>query len=363
MVIQAVDQGAGFGGGGIAREQHAEAIAQAAGGVGATFLHHALAERAGGFDEGDVVHEVEGLHGSVGAGFADDAGLATGGVEGHHHGRRDGAFPERVEAAAVEVVAVALSVVHVLHGGLFPESGGLIGHDGRATDLFGEQAGGEEGLVADGFGGQAEAGASCEEAVFGVAGDQIGRGGGGLAIGCGGDHQANHGFDVPVGADEFGGEPVEEFGMAGWFALDTEVLGGFDEAGAEDGLPEAVDGDTGGEGIAGVDKPLREAEAVFGGVGGELGQRRGHGALNLLAGFIVSAAFEQKCGAGLEEILHHHDGGEGLAHAVEIEFQIDEGFRCGLEVGGRAGFEECGAEREGLGRSALGGRSAGDLAD
>ena len=33
--------------------------------------------------------------------------------------------------------------------------------------------------------------------------------------------------------------------MAGWFALDTEVLGGFDEAGAEEFLPEAVDGDAG----------------------------------------------------------------------------------------------------------------------
>ena len=54
---------------------------------------------------------------------------------------------------------------------------------------------------------------------------------------------------------------VEEFGVAGPHALGTEVFGCFDEAGAEELLPEAVDGDAGGEGILLVNEPFCEVHA------------------------------------------------------------------------------------------------------
>jgi hypothetical protein len=53
-------------------------------------------------------------------------------------------------------------------------------------------------------------------------------------------------FEAPAGVAEFDGEPVEEVFVEGHFALDAEVFGGFDEAGAEEELPEPVDLDAGG---------------------------------------------------------------------------------------------------------------------
>ena len=48
-------------------------------------------------------------------------------------------------------------------------------------------------------------------------------------------------LDVPAGADELGGQPVEQLGVAGRLALHAEVLGGLHQAGAEELLPGAVD--------------------------------------------------------------------------------------------------------------------------
>ena len=47
-------------------------------------------------------------------------------------------------------------------------------------------------------------------------------------------------FHVPVGADEFGREPVEQFGIRRPFALHAEVLNGLHDADAEELLPEAI---------------------------------------------------------------------------------------------------------------------------
>ena len=68
-------------------------------------------------------------------------------------------------------------------------------------------------------------------------------------------------FHVPTGADEFGGEPVEEFGVGGGVALHAKVARRADEAGAEELLPETVHGDAGGERILRIDDPVGEIEA------------------------------------------------------------------------------------------------------
>ena len=52
--------------------------------------------------------------------------------------------------------------------------------------------------------------------------------------------------------------------MGGLFALDTEVLRGFDEAGAKVFLPVAVDGDAGGQRIARINEPAGQFQPVFG---------------------------------------------------------------------------------------------------
>ena len=85
-----------------------------------------------------------------------------------------------------------------------------------------------------------------------------------LAIGSGGDEELHEFFGVPSLFPVGDGEPVEEFGVARLLSLEAEVLGGFDEAGAEDLLPEAVHGDAGEEGMIRVEEPVGEAEAVIG---------------------------------------------------------------------------------------------------
>ncbi len=62
--------------------------------------------------------------------------------------------------------------------------------------------------------------------------------------------------------------------MEGQLALAAELLAGADDAGAEQSLPEAVDGDARGQRVLGAHQPLRQGQAVARGV---LGQRREHG--------------------------------------------------------------------------------------
>lgn len=66
---------------------------------------------------------------------------------------------------------------------------------------------------------------------------------------------------VPIRADEFGGEPIEEVLVRDAGAEGAEVVGAFDEAVAEAVLPEAIDPDAGSEGMVGVGDPLGESEA------------------------------------------------------------------------------------------------------
>ena len=90
----------------------------------------------------------------------------------------------------------------------------------------------------------------AEEFVFGVLlkGDI---GGVGAALeGLGEEDVAKEGLYGTAGGDEALGEVIEEFGVSGEVAEFAEVVGGGDEAAAEDVMPEAVDDDAGGEGIA-----------------------------------------------------------------------------------------------------------------
>ena len=63
------------------------------------------------------------------------------------------------------------------------------------------------------------------------------------------------GFLTPVRFHEGDREPVKELGVGGLVAHQTEIRLGGDEAVAEVALPEAVDGDAGGEGVTLVGEP------------------------------------------------------------------------------------------------------------
>ena len=312
-----------FGGFGVAAGGGAEEGGEAIrGGWGGD--EDVLGEGAGGLEELDVVHESEGLQGGVAAFALEAIAFAIGGVEGSHVRGRGGAFPEGVEAAAVEGFAMVLDVVFgvaAAEGDGFPDVFGLIGADAFAAHGGGEEAGEEEGLIANDFGVEAEAGAAGEELVFGVSLEVFGGELSALAIGVGGDDAGDEFFHVPAVFAEGDSEPVEEFGMGGRGALGAEVVAGFDEAGAEELLPEAVDGDAGGEGVVGAYQPLGEVEAGGLFFVGKRGEESGGVAVDGGGGFVIEAAVHDEAGAGFGQIRHDEGGGDG----------VFEGFLFGFE--------------------------------
>ena len=314
-----------------ASEDAAEGEVDACGGVRRGFEGE-FGEDAGGFGPRGVVEGGEGVEGGGGDGGSDLAGLACGDIE--HVDWADGASPERVETAAVEVGAGAGWVGEVAFfgdGEGFPDVRGLIGIDRFAADLAVEEGGGGEGVVAEDETGHADSGGAGHETVFGVAGEEVGAHAAGLAVGAAGDDEADHVFEAPAGVAEFDGEPVEEVLVDGHFALDAEVFGGFDEACTEEELPEPVDLDAGCQWVIRLEEPLGEAETVARGVGGEGREEAGGVSGDGVGGSEVAAAVEDFGLAGLF-IAHDHDAGEILAEVVEGFFG-GLGFAAGVGEG------------------------------
>ena len=203
------------------------------------------------FDVGRIVHQRQRLQRRVGEGAPRRALFAVGRVEGRQRRRRDRSLPERVHAPAIEIRPVALHVglrrEALAERHLFPEAGRLVGQHARSADLVVEQTARRQRGVADQFRGQALTRTARQQPVVGIALAQCRGGRRGLAIGRRRHDQALHRPHVPPGADELGRQPVEQLGMLGRLALHAEVFLGLDDAVAEIGLPEAIDGDARGE--------------------------------------------------------------------------------------------------------------------
>ena len=291
-------------------------------------MQHTLGKQARGFDVHFVVEQGECLQGSGAHGPADHAEFTCRRVEDGHRGWRHGALPEAVDAATPEVGALgALEELAPLEcRELFPESVGLIRLHGRTAHLFVEQAGDGERLIADHLGRQAYARTARQQAIFGVALAQRRGGLRLLPVGGGRHDEALHRLDVPAGADEFGGEPVEQFGMARRFALGSKILGGLHQAGAEVGLPVAVHRYARGEGMVRIGEPLREAEAVGRGARGQRREERGYAGGDLFAGFLIAAAEEDKGVARRCHFLHDHRGGNLVFDGALLGLQFGDLF-------------------------------------
>ena len=138
---------------------------------------------------------------------------------------------------------------------------------------------------------------------------------------------------VPAGFAELDGQPVKKFGVAGGLALRAEILGGLHDAGAEDLLPKAIDGDTGSERIRIIDEPLREAETV---AGKRRVHRRKHarrGGLDLFALLVVHAAIEDvRHGVGVFVLAHDVCHGCAAQDRIALGFQVGQ-FFVGVAVG------------------------------
>ena len=217
-------------------------------------------------DEGGV-EEGEGLEGSGGHFTAGGALGVFGFVEGGHQVVVDVAGGLLVDGAAQGFGALVGErfVDADVDDFVFVEMEAGAADGGRGEV---ELSAGEEDGVADGLGLEAAEGHAPEEAVAGV-GRKAGREGSvvgatGLAVGLREDDLAVQAFDPPAAFDEIGGEPVEQFGVAGGFAVGAEVAGGADEASAEMVLPDAVDQDAGRERVVFVADPVGQGEAAGG---------------------------------------------------------------------------------------------------
>ncbi len=151
-------------------------------------------------------------------------------------------------------------------------------------------------------------------------------------------------------------------GIDGPFALRAEIIDGFDDAKAEVGLPEAIDGDAGGEWVAAIDKPFGEAETVGWEVGVDLRKDGRDAGRDHFAMRIVSAALEDIAFAGVGIIDHDHDGGDGIVIFFALFAGGEEiGRAVSLISGGAACVEEGEMQFGGLREGALGCRNGGDL--
>ena len=110
--------------------------------------------------------------------------------------------------------------------------------------------------------------------------------------------------------------------MRGRFALAAEIVRGLDQAHAENLLPHAVDGHTGGERMLLGEEPLRETEAVARQGGSHRRQDRGRAGFHPVALLVVGAAVEDVGERLLSGALVHHQGNGAAAGdlaKVEIE--------------------------------------------
>ena len=169
-----------------------------------------------------IIHQHQCLHRSVGPLPFDDAGFPVRRIKDGQIRRRTGTFPEGVHTAAVKIltgVTDKVDGVAVNVTDRFPQTFRLVGLDPWAAHLFHEQTGEEEGLIADHFRIEAEAGTTTKESIarIFIADQDIGPS---LhPIGFGDHERADELLEIPVAGDEVAGEVIEQFRVARPFSL------------------------------------------------------------------------------------------------------------------------------------------------
>ena len=108
-------------------------------------------------------------------------------------------------------------------------------------------------MIANHLGIHAEARATREETVIEILLLTSGIGCGTLSVGRRHHDELLQGLDVPSAGDEFGGQPIEEFGMGRQFTLAAEVFAGLYQTRSKAALPKPVHRDPSCEGIGWID--------------------------------------------------------------------------------------------------------------
>ena len=121
--------------------------------------------------------------------------------------------------------------------------------------------------------------------------------------------------------------------MSGAGAHDPEVLGGFDKTAIEEVIPEAVDGDAGGEGIVFRDQPFGEVLAVEFLVARSLLENLGESGKDLLFFEGVFSTIED-VSVGVLLFLFHDEGGGSVATKA-AQFIVQRLLGCDKLLGSR----------------------------
>ena len=94
--------------------------------------------------------------------------------------------------------------------------------------------------------------------------------------------------------------------MSGGLTLHAEILGGFNQASAEEHLPEPIDRNTGGERVIGRDKPLGQPEPVVGCVRRHGWEVLGGPGSYFLAPLVVEPLLQHERLPKGSSVFHHH---------------------------------------------------------
>ncbi len=122
----------------------------------ASITKHALSDEPSRLHVGGIVHEIQRLKGSVGAGAAKGASFSEWRVEHEHRRVRNRTFPVGVKGSAIEVSAFAgnVFVVAVSGGDLLVETGRVVRFYGGTAEGSNQEPARGEGLISNGFSGE-----------------------------------------------------------------------------------------------------------------------------------------------------------------------------------------------------------------
>ena len=329
-------------------------------GSGSSLSHDTLRQGARRLNVGHIIHQGQCLQRCVGSRLAHGAHFAQGRVKRHHRRRGHGSFPESIQTAPVQVLIPVLNVV-IRPAQVFPQPFRLIGLNRRAANFLRQQPADCQGLVTNHFSRQAHPRSSCQQAILRILLKQFRSYSGRLPIGCAHDNHLLQRVDVPAGADELGGQPVEQLRMSRPFSLEAKVIDRLDEACPKVHLPIPVDGHACCQWVRWIDQPAGESQPVVWNIGGQRRETGWDARSRFFAAFVIGASNQNESITRRLHLFHHHGGGKAFYQLLSLFTQSFELLSGLLDGFGRVLLHKIGSDLVGLRLGPSFRRNCGDI--
>ena len=241
----------------------------------------------------------------------------------------DGAPPERVEAATVEMVAGPLLVAFLVGAGrsagdLVPDGLRLIRLDRRPSDRLDQQPAHRQGLIPNHLRGQTQPGTPRQKAVGRILLEQCRRELRRLQVGRAGHDHPLESLAVPLQSNQLAGQPVQQEWMCRGLPLRPEILGRRHQSRAEVQLPQSVRRHTGGEWMGRIHQPPCQEQTIGRDAGGQRWQHPGDARGYLGPWLIVLSASQNE---RLSSLVVPHDHGCGDLFPEALMLCLERGVR------------------------------------